>query len=159
MLGFLRRSSVEINNVKVRRTLYVTIVRSVLGYAIQVWPPQSIESIKRIERVQRRATKLILKLPYACTETYEDRLKSLELLPISYWHEYLDLTFFFKAINNLITVSDDVLPVSIIPSRLTRSFANANMSYRSVLSNVRQSHSNVRTSTEQQELGTYFPNT
>ena len=59
---------------------------------------------------------------------YEDRLKSLELLPISYWHElYLDLTFFFKAINNLITVSDDVLPPLIIPSRLTRSSANANV--------------------------------
>ena len=132
MLGFLRRSSVEINNVKVRRTLYMTIVRSVLGYATQVWSPQSIESIKRIERVQRRATKL----PYACTETYEDRLSSLELLPISYWHEYLNLTFFFKAINNFVTVSDDVLPVPIIPSSLTRSSANVNVvSFRNV-SNV-----------------------
>ena len=103
----------EVNNIKIRRTLYLAIVRSGLGYATQVWSPQSIEFIKKIERIQRRATKLVLKLPFKCNDTYEDRLRSLDLLPISYWHEYLDLMFFFKAINNFITVSDDVLPAPI----------------------------------------------
>jgi hypothetical protein len=27
-------------------------------------------------------------------------MMSINLLPVSYWHEYLDLMFFFKAINN-----------------------------------------------------------
>lgn len=124
MLGFLRRSSMEITDVKIRRTLYLAIVRSALGYASQVWSPQSIELITRIERIQRRATKYILQLPFVCAETYKDRLISLDLLPICYWHEYLDLIFFFKAINNIITVSKEVLPEPIIPSRLTRSSVN-----------------------------------
>lgn len=76
MLGFLRRSSMEISDVKIRRTLYLAIVRSALGYSSQVWSPQSIELITRKERIQRRATKYILKLPFACAETYQDRLIS-----------------------------------------------------------------------------------
>ncbi|CAB3990931.1 Hypothetical predicted protein [Paramuricea clavata] len=69
MLGFLRRAAMKITNVNIRRTLYLSIVRSTLGYATQVWSPQSIDLITRTERIQRRATKFILKLPYVCGET------------------------------------------------------------------------------------------
>ena len=110
MLGFLRRAATEITDIKIRRTLYLSIVRSTLGYATHVWSPQSIDLIRRTERIQRRATKFILKLPYVCGETYKDRLISLNLLPITYWHEFLDIMFFFKAINNIITVSNEVPP-------------------------------------------------
>ena len=96
MLGFLRRAATEITDIKIRRTLYLSIVRSTLGYATQVWSPQSIDLITRTERIQRRATKFILKLPYVCGETYKDRLISLDLLPITYWHEYLDIMFSLK---------------------------------------------------------------
>jgi hypothetical protein len=96
MLGFLRRAATEMKDVKIRRTLYLSIVRSTLGYATQVWSPQSIDLITRTERIQRRATKFILKLPYVCGETYKDRLISLDLLPITYWHEYLDIMFSLK---------------------------------------------------------------
>ena len=95
MLGFLRRAATEITDVKIRRTLYLSIVRSTLGYATQVWSPQSIDLITRTEHIQRRATKFTLKLPYVCGETYKDRLISLDLLPITYWHEYLDIMCFF----------------------------------------------------------------
>ena len=52
---------------------------------------------------------------------------ALDLLPITYWHEYLDIMFFFKAVNNIITVSNEVLPQPIIPSRLTRTSVDTNM--------------------------------
>ena len=45
MLGFLRRAAMEITDVKIRRTLYLSIVRSTLGYATQVWSPQSIDRV------------------------------------------------------------------------------------------------------------------
>ena len=91
MLGFLRRVAMrEITDVKILRTLYLSIVRSTLGYATQVWSPQSIDLITRTERIQRRAAKFILKLPFVCAETYKDRLITLKLLPITYWHEYLN---------------------------------------------------------------------
>ena len=54
--------------------------------------------------------KCILNLPYLCSETYRERLVSLGLLPLSYWHEYLHLVFFFKAVNGLVDVFHDVFP-------------------------------------------------
>ena len=127
MLGFQRRAAMEITDVKIRRTLYLSIVRSTLGYATQVWSPQSIDLITRTERIQRRATKFILKLPFVCAETYKDRLITLKLLPITYWHEYLNIMFFYKAINNFATISNEVLPQPITPSRLTRTTVDTNV--------------------------------
>ena len=57
MLGYVRRSTLDIKTISVRRTLYLSLVRSQLCYGSQVWAPQTINLIKRIERVQRRATK------------------------------------------------------------------------------------------------------
>ena len=83
-----------------------------------------------MERVQRRATNYILNLPYLCSETYRERLVSLDLLPLSYWHEYLDLVFFFKAVNGLVDVSHDVLPEVISETRTTRSSSGNQISFR-----------------------------
>jgi hypothetical protein len=93
MLGFIKRSTRTIKNFKVRRTLYITLVRSQMGYATQVWSPQTIGLIARLERVQRRASKYILDLPFLCESSYTQRLIDLVFLPLSYWHEYLDMLF------------------------------------------------------------------
>ena len=34
-----------------------------------------------------------------------------------YWHEFLDLVFFFKATNGIVCVAHDVLPEHIVPTR------------------------------------------
>ena len=62
MLGYIRRSTLDIKNISVRRTLYLTLVRSKLCSLSQLWAPQSVELIKRMERIQRRASKFILDL-------------------------------------------------------------------------------------------------
>ncbi len=133
LLGFLKRSCGEIPNVKTRRTLYLSLVRSAFGYSSQVWSPQSITLIHRAEGVQRRATKFILNLPHLCSETYRERLISVRLLPISYWHEYFDLMFFYKAVNGLVDVAHDVLPELITQTRTTRSTANNQISFRALI--------------------------
>jgi hypothetical protein len=92
MLGFVRRSATEITDKRNRRALYLAVLRPALGYATQVWSPQSVELINRVERVQRRASKFILGLPFMCDVSCKDRLISTELLPLSYWHEYLDFS-------------------------------------------------------------------
>ena len=58
-----------------RRILYLSIVRCRLCYATEVWSPQSIGLLKRVENVQRRATKPILKLPFRWNATYKSRLQ------------------------------------------------------------------------------------
>ena len=69
---------------------FLSIIQCHLGYATQVWSPQSIGLLKRVENVQHRATKLILKLLFRCDVTYKTRLQLTNLLPTSYWHEFLD---------------------------------------------------------------------
>ena len=75
LLGFVRRASRYIQSTQTRRTLYLSIVRCHLGYATQLWSPKSIGLLKRVENVQRRATKLILKLPFRCGVTYKTHLQ------------------------------------------------------------------------------------
>ena len=60
MLGLLKRSCFEITNTQVRRTLYLTLVRSQLTYGCEVWCPSSRQLSLKIEGVQRRATLWIL---------------------------------------------------------------------------------------------------
>ena len=109
-----------------RRTLYLSIVRPTLGYVTQIWAQQSIELMRKVERVQRRATKFILRLPFFCPDSYQDHLARTSLLPICYWHDYLDLVFLFKALNGLIELDPDILPKPLVPSLLTRSISNRN---------------------------------
>ena len=104
VLGFVRRNTRSIKSASVRSVIYLTLVRSHLGYATQVWVPQSKELIRKTEQIQRRATKYILNLPFLCEESYKDRLIKLDLLPVSYWHEYLDMVFFFKSVTGLVKV-------------------------------------------------------
>ena len=60
LLCFVRRNSRFIHSTSVRRTLYLGLVLGHLGYATQVWAPQGIELISKLESIQRRATKFIL---------------------------------------------------------------------------------------------------
>ena len=81
-----------------------------MGYATQIWAPQSIVLIVKLDRIQRRTSKFILKLLYSSNISYKPRLQTLNLIPISYWHELLDLTFFFKWTHGLVNVNSSVLP-------------------------------------------------
>ena len=63
MLGFIRRSTLEVKIQSTRKALYTALVMSNLSYSSQAWAPQSVKLIEIIERVQRRATKYILSFP------------------------------------------------------------------------------------------------
>jgi len=129
LLGFVRQASRYIQSTQTRCTLYLSIVRCHLGYATQVWSLQSIGLLKQVENVQRCATKLILKLPFRCDVTYKSRLQLTNLLLISYWHDFLDIVFFYKAVNNLVFVDCEALPVTRRLTRFTRSSSSNAITY------------------------------
>ena len=128
LLGYIWRNTRLVKSITVRRSAYLTFVRSHLGYAKQVWTPQSIDLIRKLERVQRRATKYILDLPFICDQTYGDRLMNLNLLPISYWHEFLDMIFFFKVVTGTFRVSPSFI-LQVLVTRTTRSNSNRNVTH------------------------------
>ena len=125
----MRRTSGYIQSTQTSRTLYVSIVRCHLGYATQVWSPESIGLLKRKENVQRRATKLVLKLPLRCDVTCKTRLQLTNLLPISCWHEVLDIVFFYTAVNNLVFIDSEALPATKQSTRSTRSSSSNAITY------------------------------
>ena len=77
--------------------LYLSLVRSQLSYCSQLWRPAFIKDINALERIQRRATKFILRNP---NMTYKERLTQLKLLPLMYHFELADIMFFIKSYNN-----------------------------------------------------------
>ena len=88
-LGLLKRTCYDLPDTRVRRALYLSLVKPHLSYGSQVWSPESATLKKRIEGVQRRASLCILRLKLGDL-TYVDRLKKLDLLPPSYDREIKD---------------------------------------------------------------------
>ena len=78
ILGYVKRVFTHRNRHTVM-TLYKTLVRPLLEYAVQFWSPTYRCDVERLERVQARATKLI---PEIRNKGYERRLVELDLLTL-----------------------------------------------------------------------------
>ena len=78
VLGFIYRNF-EYKSKDIILPLYKSLVRPHLEYAVQFWCPYYQKDIDLMERVQRRATKLI---PDMRNIPYEDRLKRLNLFSL-----------------------------------------------------------------------------
>ena len=92
--GLLRRVFSNIHFIKAKKDLYISIVRSNLLYCSPLWRPYLIKDILNLERIQRRASKYILG---DYTSDYKTRLIKLNLLPLMYIYELLDILFFIKS--------------------------------------------------------------
>uniref|UniRef100_K7EYK2 Reverse transcriptase domain-containing protein n=2 Tax=Pelodiscus sinensis TaxID=13735 RepID=K7EYK2_PELSI len=78
MLGIIRKG-IENKTQNILLPLYKTMVRPHLEYCVQMWSPHLKKDILALERVQKRATKMIRDLERV---PYEERLKRLGLFSL-----------------------------------------------------------------------------
>jgi hypothetical protein len=97
MIGFIGRSF-EYKTKDTILTLYNALVRPLLEYCVQAWCPYYQKDIDKLERVQRRVTKII---PSLRNKPYEERLKELNLFSLSQRRMRGDLIQVFKIIKGI----------------------------------------------------------
>ena len=83
------------------KTLFCTYVRPHLEFAIQAWSPYYSTDISELEKIQRRATKLIPELRHL---EYEERLKMLNLTSLEVRRLRGDLIQVFKILKGFDSV-------------------------------------------------------
>ena len=77
LLGLLKRTCPLLSSVSVRRSLYLSLVKSQLFYATQVWSPAYVTLNAKVEQVQRRASRWMLRTRKD-ESSYKDRLTLLD---------------------------------------------------------------------------------
>ena len=73
VLGLIARTF-DYKNKNIILTLYKSLVRPHLEYAVSFWSPHYRGDIEKLERIQRRATKMV---PELRNRTYEESLRAL----------------------------------------------------------------------------------
>ena len=97
-LGLVRRTFSSTIPTSAKVKLYTSLVRSQVLYCSPVWRPHLIKDIKKLEQLQRQATKYILS---NYLSDYKTQLIQLRLLPLTYIFETSDILFFIKNLKNL----------------------------------------------------------
>ena len=92
ILGLIRHTFKYLN-AETLTTLYQALVRPHVEYATPVWSPHLKGDKDKLEKLQRRATKLV---PDLKDKTYEERLRSLKLPTLEYRRLRADLILLYK---------------------------------------------------------------
>ena len=100
MLALIKRSFLCIDAVTLP-ALYRTLVRPHLEYGNLIWGPFNCADQKLIERVQRRATKLVQDVKHL---PYEERLKQLNIPSLYYRRRRGDMIAMYQILNGGIDV-------------------------------------------------------
>ena len=105
--NILRRTCHFIKNASKRRTLYLTMVRSLFEHGSVVWSPSAKTTLENFEAFQKRCIKWILNEQFVSYSKadYISKLISLDILPLSYKFSLADLVTFHKIVHNLIPVT------------------------------------------------------
>ena len=94
-LHLIKRILPVTSSVRLKKQLYITIVRSHFSFCPQLWKPLYAKDFLNLERVQRRATKYLLN---DFVSDYKTRLHQLHLLPLSLWLDLQDIMFLIKCL-------------------------------------------------------------
>ena len=95
ILGLIKRSFANIDT-KTLPLLYKTLVRPLLEYGNPIWGPFNKHDQVLIEKVQRRATRLVPEFRHQDRLPYQDRLRTLKLPSLLYRRRRGDMIMMYK---------------------------------------------------------------
>lgn len=110
-LGFMNRITKEFRNEKCLKLLYNALVRSGLEYGSVIWSPFQQNKIARIEKVQRKFTRILAyKVPpvdrvVLVRESYPERLSRFALNSLEHRRIESDMCMMFKLLRNEIDIN------------------------------------------------------
>jgi len=136
-LGIIRNTFHEITKDNFI-VLYKSFVRPILEYCCTTWAPHFVMFHNDIEKVQRRATKLVKGIAHL---PYSDRLKKLNLTTLYYRRQRADMLQVYRIINNIDRIDKDTIfefnkrpsrgnSLKIVKPRALTSFKQYNFSHR-----------------------------
>ena len=88
------------------KKILITLIRPRLEYAATIWTPSTKKNIRKIERIQRAATKMVHSLSEL---TYDERLLKLELPTLQQRRERGDLIATYRIMKGKETLDRDDL--------------------------------------------------
>nr|XP_054750193.1 uncharacterized protein LOC129255900 [Lytechinus pictus] len=103
LLAIMKRTFTQLTRTTLP-LLFKTLIRPHLEYGSILWHSRFKEDARRIERVQRRATKLVRELKNV---PYQDRLKELNLYSLLYRRRRGDMIFVHQLMHGLINLPLD----------------------------------------------------
>ena len=86
--------------------LYKTLIRPLLEYCNTVWHPTTKKDTETLERVQRKATKL---LPFLRDKSYSERLIYLDLPSLVYRRKRSDLLQIYRIVHRIDNIDENKL--------------------------------------------------
>ncbi len=104
-LGLAKRTCHFVKDIKRRRALYLSLIRSQFEHCSPIWRPVHKTMLEKLESIQKRCIKWILSeeyYSYGCYEEYLKKCCQVNILPLAKHFDYNDLTFLFKIIHSLV---------------------------------------------------------
>ena len=129
VLGFIRRHGSVFTDVYALKSLYCTLVRSILEYASPIWSPYYAAHVITIERVQEKFVRFVLRmLPWNDPENlppYPDRCQLIGLESLSARRVKAQRLFVFDVVGGVIDCPAllEQIPFNVPPRR----FRNSNL--------------------------------
>ena len=103
--NLLRRTYYYLRNINQKRTLYLTMVRSMLVHCCHIWAPQAIGLINKLEAAQKRCVKWIFNTSYLVkwsSNYYHSQLANIGLVPVDVFFKINDMKLFYRIIHGLV---------------------------------------------------------
>lgn len=122
-LGFIRRHANSFTDIYALKTLFCSMVRSILEYAAPVWCPQYVTHILTIERVQKKFLRFALRdLPWRDPVNlphYSDRCQLIKLKALSTRRTHQQRMLIFDLLTGNIDCPEllEQIPINVPPRR------------------------------------------